>query len=216
MSATPVSRRSIVNGASAAALTSVAAIALPAASLAADKSAAALTKAKASTCNTANDSRITVLIALLLCASRCVDRSHQVYETDNGVLYIVKKEGKGNRPQKGDYCAVKYTAYLNNGKVFDSTDASKRKPLVFKLGEKQVIPGWEEVVQYMRPGRPCSSHQIIIVNACAEFNIVVPPALAYGAKGVCVEGGECLVPPNETLKQTKAYTGIVEAYSFTV
>jgi FKBP-type peptidyl-prolyl cis-trans isomerase len=75
-----------------------------------------------------------VLIPLLLCASRCVNRFHQVYETDNGVLYIVKKEGKGNRPQKGDYCAVKYTAYLNNGKVFDSTDASKRKPLVFKLG----------------------------------------------------------------------------------
>jgi FKBP-type peptidyl-prolyl cis-trans isomerase len=38
--------------------------------------------------------------------------------------------------------------------------------------------------------------------AGAEFNIVVPPALAYGAKGVCVEGGECLVPPNETLKYT--------------
>jgi FKBP-type peptidyl-prolyl cis-trans isomerase len=52
----------------------------------------------------------------------------------------------------------------------------------------QVIPAWESIVRYMRPG--------------AEYNIVVPPKLAYGDKGVCVDDGECLVPPNETLKFT--------------
>ncbi|KAG5186184.1 FK506-binding protein 1 [Tribonema minus] len=114
----------------------------------------------------------------------------KVYETDNGILYVVRKEGSGPRPRDGDLVAIKYIGYLNNGKAFDINDGSVagRKPTVFKLGAKQVIPAWEEIVRYMNPG--------------AEYNIVVPAKLGYGDKGVCVGDGECLVPPNETLKFT--------------
>ena len=54
------------------------------------------------------------------------------------------------------------------------------------MGEKQVIPGIEEVVKYMKPG--------------AEVQALFPSSLAYGSKGVCTENGECLVPPNTDLK----------------
>ncbi|CAN0328222.1 unnamed protein product, partial [Phaeothamnion confervicola] len=110
----------------------------------------------------------------------------QVFETDGGVKYIVIKEGSGSIPRKGDYAVVEYTGFLNNGQVFDSSSAPGRKPLAFKLGASQVIPGWEEVIYQIRPG--------------AEVQMVVPAALAYGERGVCLEGGECLVPPNERLK----------------
>lgn len=71
----------------------------------------------------------------------------KVYETDSGVLYVVKEEGRGQSPRKGDYCVVSYVAYLNNGKVFDASDAPGRKPIAFKLGAKQVIPGWEGKIE---------------------------------------------------------------------
>ncbi|CAM9316412.1 unnamed protein product [Chrysoparadoxa australica] len=109
--------------------------------------------------------------------------------TPGGVKYIVRAEGKGDRPLEGDFCVVSYVGYLNNGKLFDASDEPGRKPVAFKLGSKQVIRGWEEVIPYMRPG--------------GEVNIVVPPELAYGKKGVCLpDSDECLVPPNETLKFT--------------
>ena len=87
----------------------------------------------------------------------------KVYETDDGVLYIVKEEGRGQSPRAGDYCVVSYVAYLNNGNVWDAIDAPIRKHIAFKLGQKQVIPGWESILPYMKPG--------------ATFNIVVPPKL---------------------------------------
>lgn len=30
--------------------------------------------------------------------------------------------------------------------------------------------------------------------------LVIPPELAYGDRGVCLEDKGCLIPPNETLK----------------
>ena len=33
-----------------------------------------------------------------------------------------------------------------------------------------------------------------------EVQALVPAELAYGEKGVCTEGGECLIKPNTNLK----------------
>ena len=33
-----------------------------------------------------------------------------------------------------------------------------------------------------------------------EVRDQVPPELAYGKKGICLEDGSCLVPPNERLQ----------------
>ncbi|KAK4524383.1 hypothetical protein GAYE_SCF03G2283 [Galdieria yellowstonensis] len=93
--------------------------------------------------------------------------------------------GKGPQPLPGDICVVEYTGYLSNGKVFDSTSAKGRKPIAFRFGKGQVIPGWEVGLRDMRPG--------------GRRVLVISPSLAYGEEGVCLEGYGCYIPPNETL-----------------
>lgn len=95
--------------------------------------------------------------------------------------YYDVKTGNGNSPQDGDFVTVDYVAFLSNGKVFDN-----RKNFVFQFGRRQVIPGLEAAVQTMRTG--------------GQRKAVVPPALAYGSKGVCISSEDaCLVQPGETL-----------------
>lgn len=110
----------------------------------------------------------------------------KILETDNGIKYIMLKQGSGNYPATGDFVVFDFIGFLSNGTVFDSTETKGRKPLGFRFGKKQVIPGIESVLSYMQPG--------------GEATCTVPPEFAYGTKGVCLESGECIVPPNETLK----------------
>uniref|UniRef100_A0A7S2UZW0 peptidylprolyl isomerase n=1 Tax=Fibrocapsa japonica TaxID=94617 RepID=A0A7S2UZW0_9STRA len=112
--------------------------------------------------------------------------AEKVIETDGGVKFVEVKKGNGPRPRRGDYCIVDYVGYLSDGRIFDSSTGPGRKPLAFKFGGKQVIPGWEEVLPYMKAG--------------GEVKMVVPASLAYGSKGICVEDGECLIQPDEELK----------------
>ena len=52
--------------------------------------------------------------------------------------------------KNGDTVKVHYTGKLNNGEVFDSSvDAD---PLQFTIGQKQIIPGFEEGMVGMEPG----------------------------------------------------------------
>ena len=39
--------------------------------------------------------------------------------------------------------------FLPDGSVFDASNAPGRKPIAFKLGARQVIKGWEEVLRLM-------------------------------------------------------------------
>lgn len=50
----------------------------------------------------------------------------------------------------GDTVKVHYTGKLDDGTVFDSS--ANRDPLQFKVGEGQVIPGFEDSVVGMSPG----------------------------------------------------------------
>jgi FKBP-type peptidyl-prolyl cis-trans isomerase 2 len=52
--------------------------------------------------------------------------------------------------KKGDTVRVEYTGKLADGTVFDSSEG--RLPLEFKLGEGQVIPGFEQAVEGMAEG----------------------------------------------------------------
>jgi FKBP-type peptidyl-prolyl cis-trans isomerase len=87
---------------------------------------------------------------------------------------------------KGDIVAIDYTGYLANGQIFDATHSGgKNNALLFKLGSGSVIPGLEEMVSQMVVGQ--------------KVQAIIPPNLAYGEKGVCLDDGECLIKPGSTL-----------------
>lgn len=66
--------------------------------------------------------------------------------------------------KNGDTVKVHYTGKLENGTVFDSSEG--RPPLEFKIGEKKVIPGFENGVIGMEEGQ--------------SKNITIPKDEAYG------------------------------------
>ncbi|CAM9174117.1 unnamed protein product [Pylaiella littoralis] len=114
-------------------------------------------------------------------AAAKADPNRKVFTTAGGVKFIVLKEGSGPVARDGDFCVVDFTGFLPDGSVFDASNAPGRKPIAFKLGARQVIKGWEEVLRLM--------------NAGAEVQMVVPADMAFGDKGICIDNGECLVKP---------------------
>lgn len=76
--------------------------------------------------------------------------------------------GTGTQAVNGKTLGIHYTAYLNNGIVFDANDPGTT--FSFVLGSKQVIAGLEEGI----PG--------MLVGGRRVF--VIPPALAYGNTAV--------------------------------
>lgn len=101
----------------------------------------------------------------------------EVRTTANGLQYEIIKEGEGASPKPNDSVTVHYTGALIDGRVFDSS-VERGEPATF--GVTQVIPGWVEALQMMKPG--------------AEWRIFVPSNLAYGPQGA---GG--IIGPNMTL-----------------
>ncbi|MFC2143303.1 FKBP-type peptidyl-prolyl cis-trans isomerase [Candidatus Aenigmatarchaeota archaeon] len=89
------------------------------------------------------------------------------------------KEGKGKSARKGCKVSVHYTGMFENGKVFDSS-RQRNEPFIFKLGNGEVIPGWDQGVVGMKIG--------------GHRKLTVPSELAYGKEGV-----PGVIPPNSTL-----------------
>ena len=77
--------------------------------------------------------------------------------------------GNGQYPQKGQTVSVHYTGTLENGKKFDSS-RDRGSPLDFKLGQGQVIKGWDEGIIQLSKGE--------------RAKLVCSPDYAYGSKGV--------------------------------
>ena len=97
--------------------------------------------------------------------------------TASGLAYEVIEAGEGTSPVMGQPVKVHYAGWLPDGTLFDAS-FTRGQPAVFRLGE--VIPGWNEGLQLMKPG--------------AKFRFVIPPELAYGAGGSPPKIG-----PNATL-----------------
>jgi peptidylprolyl isomerase len=68
---------------------------------------------------------------------------------------------------------------FSSGEEFDAS-WNRGQPLSFRLGVGQVIPGWDQGITGMKVG--------------GRRRLVIPPHLAYGARGA---GGA--IGPNETL-----------------
>lgn len=91
-----------------------------------------------------------------------------VETTPSGLSYYVvaRGDGKGPSPQATDRVKVHYDGRLAaDGSPFDESYSGE--PAVFRLN--QVIPGWTEGLQLMKPGD--------------QFMFNIPFALAYGEEG---------------------------------
>ncbi|MCC8118020.1 MAG: FKBP-type peptidyl-prolyl cis-trans isomerase [Bacteroidales bacterium] len=100
----------------------------------------------------------------------------EVQTTPSGLQYEVIKDGEGDYPKPDDTVVVHYEGKLIDGTVFDSS-IDRGQPATF--GVTQVIPGWVEALQLMKPG--------------AKWRLFIPSALAYGPQGAGPIG------PNQTL-----------------
>jgi FKBP-type peptidyl-prolyl cis-trans isomerase FklB len=99
--------------------------------------------------------------------------------TASGLQYQVIASGPagGRSPTANDSVTVHYIGMLPNGTVFDSS-VDRGAPATF--GVSQVIPGWTEALQMMKPGD--------------QWLIYIPARLGYGSQGA----GE-KIPPNSDL-----------------
>ncbi|KAJ1695170.1 hypothetical protein LUZ63_011868 [Rhynchospora breviuscula] len=98
-----------------------------------------------------------------------------------GLKKKLVKEGQGwETPENGDEVEVHYTGTLLDGTKFDSS-RDRGTPFKFKLGQGQVIKGWDIGIKTMKKGE----------NAI----FTIPAALAYGESG-----SPPTIPPNATLQ----------------
>uniref|UniRef100_A0ACD5Y8V9 Uncharacterized protein n=1 Tax=Avena sativa TaxID=4498 RepID=A0ACD5Y8V9_AVESA len=98
-----------------------------------------------------------------------------------GLKKKLLKEGEGwDTPEVGDDVEVHYTGTLLDGKKFDSS-RDRDSPFKFKLGQGQVIKGWDLGIKTMKKGE----------NAI----FTIPPDLAYGESG-----SSPTIPPSATLQ----------------
>ena len=101
----------------------------------------------------------------------------------SGLQYADTVPGTGRSPRRGQTAVVHYTGWLYEsgvkGKKFDSS-VDKGKPFEFKVGQGQVIRGWDEGVITMKTG--------------GKRTLIISPELGYGAQGSPPD-----IPPNATL-----------------
>jgi FKBP-type peptidyl-prolyl cis-trans isomerase len=98
-------------------------------------------------------------------------------KTPSGLAYEVIRAGDGKSPGPTSRVTAHYAGWLTDGKRFDSS-FHRGEPMPFSL--TQVIKGWIEGIQLMKPG--------------AIYRFVIPPALGYAEEGFAPD-----IPPGATL-----------------
>jgi len=104
----------------------------------------------------------------------------KLVKTESGLQYEVIKKGDETAapPKMGQLVRVHYAGWLTDGTLFDSS-FPRAFEARFQLG--QVIRGWNEGLQLMKPG--------------AIYRFVIPPPLAYGPR----PPPDSSIPANATL-----------------
>ena len=93
-------------------------------------------------------------------------------KSDSGVYYTVDEEGKGALVGKNKNVKVDYLTSFMDGRILDVSSGfhpQGHEPIEFKTGARQMIPGFDIMVQEMKVGES---------RTC-----VIPPELAYGKAG---------------------------------
>ena len=107
-----------------------------------------------------------------------IDRPEGDIPFELGVDDIVV--GDGDEATKGKKVSVHYVGVsFSTGEEFDAS-WNRGQPFEFKLGQGQVIPGWDAGVEGMKVG--------------GRRKLTIPSAMAYGARGA---GGA--IKPHEPL-----------------
>ena len=109
---------------------------------------------------------------------------------ERGLEWIVRQEGSGDVPVKGQNISAHYTGYLLDGTKFDSS-VDRGQPFQTAIGVGRVIAGWDMAFTDMKVGE--------------KRLLFIPSALGYGARGA---GG--LIPPNAELVFDVELLDIVE------
>lgn len=127
-------------------------------------------------------------------AKYIADNKLVVKTTPSGLKYMITKVGLKPKPLAGDTVFVNYTGKLLDGQIFDTSIASVAQqaglnepgrtfePIKFPVGDKQVIPGWDE--------------GLLLLNEGSKATFIIPSSLAYGEQG-SPDGSA--IPPFSTL-----------------
>lgn len=104
------------------------------------------------------------------------------YKEINGLRYVIRALGTGDRPYPGSRVAVRYEARVFLGDVFDSSARVEPETGVarFQVGVSRLVRGLDEGLLGMRVGE--------------KRTIIIPPHLAYGRRG-----REPDIPPDAVL-----------------
>ncbi len=100
------------------------------------------------------------------------------HKLPSGLRYVVRAQGKGNKPVIGSEVIAHYDGRLLDGTPFDSS-YKRGIPFTFRVGSGAVIRGWDDAFIDMKAGE--------------KRTLIIPYWLAYGEKG---KGS---IPPKATL-----------------
>ena len=93
----------------------------------------------------------------------------RVITSNSGLQFVEITLGKGKAARAGDQVTVHYTLYSPETDVIDTSQSGDGKPLVFVLGARHVVAGFDEAVMGMKVG--------------SERKVRIPPTLGYGESG---------------------------------
>jgi peptidyl-prolyl cis-trans isomerase A (cyclophilin A) len=103
--------------------------------------------------------------ARMLANKAALEKFANAKTTGSGLKYMIEKEGAGDSPKATDKVTVFYKGTFTDGRIFDSNFG--KDPITFGLN--QVIPGWTEGLQLMKPG--------------GKATFYIPYQIAYGENG---------------------------------
>jgi FKBP-type peptidyl-prolyl cis-trans isomerase len=109
---------------------------------------------------------------------------YEQFSTAQSTQYIDLVFGDGAEAQVGSNVTVFYSGWLTNGQLFDQSPVNEDnliEPIVFKIGDGRVIPGWEQGITGMKVG--------------GRRRLIIPSQFGYGQTGA----GEGAIPPNAML-----------------
>jgi FKBP-type peptidyl-prolyl cis-trans isomerase len=84
----------------------------------------------------------------------------------SGLYFLESLKGSGIKADSGKNVTVHYTLYTIDGKKLQSS-VEMGQPFTFKLGQNNVIKGWDEALSMMHEG--------------GKAKLIIPSSLAYGA-----------------------------------